>query len=82
MSEIDYFSLSPKQRDEAEELGFIFEMRRHWLLTRKADGAIVWPHVDGYISAFVRDGIYVKHRKFRGKLVDALKRKFGDSDEE
>ena len=80
MTEIDYFSLSKSQRDIAEKKGFVFEMRSHWVLTRKADGAIVWPHIDGYISAFTRDGMYVKHKKFRRALEDALNRRFGDSD--
>lgn len=76
----DFFAFTKSQRDLAEKKGFVFEMRGHWVLTRKADGATVWPHIDGYISAFIRDGMYVKHKKFRGKLEDALNRRFGDSD--
>lgn len=82
MSEINYFSLTTKQRDIAEEKGFTFEMRANWLLTRKSDGAVIWPHIDGYISTFMRDGTYVKHRKFRNSLEEALNRKFGDPDAE
>lgn len=80
MSETDYFSFTKSQRDLAEKKGFVFEMRGSWVLTRKADGAIVWPTIDGYMSAFTRDGMYVKHKKFRGKLETALDRKFGDRD--
>lgn len=80
MKDGEYFSLSKAQRDLAEKKGFTFEMRAHWLLTRKSDGAIVWPHIDGYISAFLRDGMYVKHKKFRNDLKDALDRRFGDRD--
>lgn len=82
MKEIDYFSFTKDQRDLAEKKGFVFEMKHHWLLSRKSDGATVWPHIDGYISAFIREGTYVKHRKFRNSLEDALNRKFGDSDAE
>lgn len=81
MSEIDFFSLTTAQRDLAEKKGFTFEMRWRWLLTRKSDGAIIWPHIDGYISAFLRDGMYVKHKKYLD-LGRALGRRFGDSDEQ
>lgn len=81
MSEIDYYTFTKEDRDLAEKKGFVFEMRAHWLLTRKSDGAVIWPHVDGYISAFLREGTYAKHRKFRNSLESALKRKFGDPDE-
>lgn len=80
MSEMDYFTFTKSQRDLAEKKGFVFEIRDRWILTRKADNAIVWPHIDGYISAFIRDGMYVKHKKFRKSLEDALNRRFGDSD--
>jgi hypothetical protein len=76
----DYWTLTKDMRDLAEKKGFTFEMRARWILTRKADGAIIWPHIDGYISAFLRDGMYVKHKKFRKSFEDALNRKFGDSD--
>lgn len=82
MKETDYFALTKEQRDLAESKGFVFELRYHWLLTRKSDGAVVWPHIDSYVSAFFREGTYVKHRKFRNSLEDALNRKFGDSDAE
>lgn len=81
MSEVHYFSLTKNQRDLAEEKGFTFEMRHRWLLTRKSDGAIVWPHIDGYVSGFIRNGMYVKLKKFRGNLEEALNRKFGDTDD-
>jgi len=78
----DPFSLTKDQRDMAEKKGFVFEMHDRWFLFRKLDGATVWPHMDGYISAFVREGTYVHHRKFRDTLENALDRKFGDPDEQ
>jgi len=82
MDEVDYFTFTKEQRDLAEKKGFVFEMKDRWILFRKSDGATVWPHIDAYISAFLREGTYVKHRKFRNSFEDALDRKFGDSDDE
>jgi hypothetical protein len=50
-------------------------------LKRKSDGARIWPHIDGFISCFLRDGMFVKHRKFRD-LDRALNRLFGDAPHE
>lgn len=77
----DYFALTKEMRDLAVKKGFTFELKSHWVLTRSSDKAIVWPHIDGYISAFIRDGQYVKHRKFRNSFEEALDRKFGDPNE-
>lgn len=81
MSNEEFFEFTKKMRDQAEKAGFTFEMRYHWLLTRKSDGAIIWPHIDAYISAFTRDGMYVKHKRFKD-FEKALKRKFGDKNED
>ena len=82
MSEPKYFQFSKEDRDLAETKGFTFEMRARWLLVRKIDNAYIWPAVDAYISAFMREGIFVKHKKFRDTLKDALNRKFGDKNVE
>lgn len=81
MNEIDFFTLSEEQQALARTKGFQLLGRSHWILSRKSDGATVWPHVDGYISVFERDGLYVKHKKFRHSLEEALTRKFGDRDD-
>jgi hypothetical protein len=51
--------------------------RYHFLLKRKADDARIWPHIDGFISCFLRQGMYVKHQKFK-ELTTALDRHFSD----
>ena len=79
---MDYWELTKSMRELAAEKGFIFEIKDRWLLTRKSDGAAVWPAIDGYISAFLREGMYVKHKKFRASFKDALNHRFGDSNVE
>lgn len=63
----------------AAEKGFFYEESEdeHFLLKRKADDARIWPHIDGFISCFMRQGMYVKHKKFI-ELSRALDRRFGD----
>jgi hypothetical protein len=82
MANIDYWELTKSMRDLADKKGFTFQIKYRWVLTRKSDGATVWPHIDGYISAFLRDGMYVNQRKFRNSFKDALDRKFGDKDDD
>lgn len=72
--------LSDEQRARAESLGYRHEIRYgNFMLTRPKDMHVIWPHIDGLISCFIRDGMYVKHKKFKD-YDRALARRFGDRD--
>ena len=75
----NFFELTTKMRDQAEKAGYVFQMKTRWFLSR-TDGATIWPHIDGYISCFLRGGQYVKHKKYLD-FKRALERRFGDADE-
>lgn len=76
----DFFELTRKMRDQAEKHGYAFVMKGHWVLSRASDKALIWPHIDGYISAFERQGMYVKHKKYLN-FERALSRTFGGDNE-
>lgn len=70
--------LSDKDITLAAEKGFSYEEHNgRFLLKRHADLARIWPHIDGFESTFIRQGQYVKHKKFLD-LARALDRRFGD----
>lgn len=76
------WTLSDELITQAAEKGFAYEESEdsedeRFLLKRKADDARIWPHIDGFISCFMRQGMYVKHKKFM-ELSRALDRRFGD----
>lgn len=48
-----------------------------WILKRTSDAARIWPHIDGFISCFIRKGMYVKLKKYID-LNSALYRQFSD----
>jgi hypothetical protein len=64
-------TLSRKKDFDHKEVGDRF------YLTRKSDHARIWPHIDGFMSAFIRGGTFVKRKKFVD-LPRALDRRFGD----
>ena len=62
----------------ASAKGFSYEVfNGRFFMKRSKDEARIWPHIDGFISCFLRQGSYVKHKKF----IDfnrAIDRRFGD----
>lgn len=80
MSVFPHWVLDPEEIKEAKDLGFKYsEIDGRFRLQRDSDGAMIWPHVDAFISVFVRQGHFVKHKRYYD-LQKAMKRKFGDSD--
>lgn len=78
MTDHPHWNLTDKDIKLAAVKGFMYDTKRHhFLLKRKLDDARVWPHIDGFISCFIRQGMYVKHQKFR-ELSTALDRHFND----
>lgn len=77
------WQLEPEQIKLAEDKGFKYELnsQQRFMLKRDKDHARIWPHVDGFIFAFIRSGEYVKHKKYCD-LDRALDRQFGDKDYE
>jgi len=62
----------------AQAHGFKYQvLDDRFYLKRQADDTRIWPHIDGYISCFIRQGTFVKHKKFLD-LKRALERRFGD----
>jgi hypothetical protein len=69
--EIDEIELAMKR-------GFSHSINNgRFYLSRKSDDARIWPHIDGFISCFIRQGTFVNHKKFRDFSL-ALDRRFGD----
>lgn len=76
--EFDYFTLTEEQSEMALAKGFtVSYIGDRWYFMRIGDSSRIWPHIDGYIHAFVRQGHMVKHKKFLD-LAKALDRRFGD----
>lgn len=76
-----HWVLDPEEIKEAESLGFTYsEVGGRFRLNRHSDGAMIWPHIDAFISVFVRQGYFVKHKRFYD-LQQAMRRKFGDPNE-
>jgi hypothetical protein len=79
MPQLPHWQLSPEEIQEAKDCGFDHEDRDgKFYLQRASDQATIWPHIDGFISAFIRQGLYVKHKKYLD-LTRAMTRKFGDT---
>lgn len=78
MSTSKYFELTEEMSQLALSKGFtISYIGDRWYFMRIADSARIWPHIDGYIHAFVRQGHFVRHKKFMD-LATALDRRFAD----
>jgi hypothetical protein len=76
-----HWRLTDREQEEAAKKGFDYEPSGHldcrFLLKRPKDAARIFPHIDGFISCFVRQGMYVKHKKYID-LNRALDRHFSD----
>ena len=80
MTELSFpqWILTDRQQEDAAKKGFTYAVNnRKFYLKRKSDEARIWPHIDGFISVFIRGGWYVKHKKFKD-LDRALDRQFSD----
>lgn len=76
-----HWVLDPEEIKEAESLGFSYAERGgRFRLHRSSDGAMIWPHIDAFISVFVRQGHFVKHKRYYD-LQKAMRRRFGDAHE-
>ena len=84
MTELPCWTLDPEQIQLASAKGFDYTEvgdPARFRLSRKADDALIWPHIDGFISTFIRQGTFVRHKKYRD-LDRVLARRFGDNDNE
>lgn len=79
-----HWTLDPEEIELAKSKGFeyieIGDPAR-FRLTRKRDEAYIWPHIDGFLSTFIRQSTFTGHKKYLD-LTRVLDRRFGDYDNE